>query len=423
MKFLKILTCLGKIAIYTLVIISTPLFASDKTDISWEKQLKAHNISGVDQAYCYSDEQNQTNGKNINMRIKLASVSKLMTSLWALEILGAHYKYETKLYIKGNNLHIKGSLDPFMGNEKIFFLLSQLNDLGYTKFDLITFDKTIQINPNAEIASNQYPIISRSTNARNLKMYFNTKEWPEELRAEYSRIAALDTSRRMRKFVDFEIRDAQFVESNPYENDNEVKPLTLASPEILKYLKEINVQSNNYAAHTIFLKLGGEAKFEKFLNERYGKTSNAIHFYNGSGLPQINNSIRYDNYSTCNVTTELIAALKYSAEDQGINLSDLLAVPGIDAGTFNNRAFPRELINSVMAKTGTLTNISNLAGIISSSKGFSFYGIFNNSKDIEGSKIVQNEMLKSLMSELGGPLIFNYSLKAFHTFKESLFSR
>ena len=423
MKHIIKLSCSGKFTIFALLIISFPLFSSDKTDIFWEKQLKAHNISGNDQAYCYTDEQNQIYGKNINMRIKLASVSKLMTSLWAMEILGSHYKYETKLYIKGNHLHIKGSLDPFMGNEKIFFLLSQLNDLGFNKFDLITFDKTIQINPNAEIPTNQYPIISRASNARNLKMYFNTKDWPLELSAEYNRIAALDTSGRMRKFVNFEIGDAQYVESNPYENDNQVTLLTLSSPELLKYLKEINVQSNNYAAHTIFLKLGGEAKFEKFLNDRYSQTSNTIHFYNGSGLPQINNGVRYDNYSTCHATTELISALKYSVEDQGINLSDLIAVPGSDAGTFSNRPFPSELKNSVMAKTGTLTNISNLAGIISSSKGLSFYGMFNNSKDIEGSKLVQNEMLKSLMSELGGPLIFDYQKKEFHTFEESLFSR
>ena len=401
-----------------LLIISIQAFSSDKTDTDWEKNLKTYKLSSPQQAYCYSDEQNNIYGKNINLKIRLASVSKLFTTLWALETLGPKYKYETKLFIKGKNLHIKGSLDPFLGDEKIFFLISQLNDLGFNKFDTITFDKTIQINPDAEIHSDQYPVITRATNARNLEIYFNTKNWSSALKTKYDSVASQDKTGRIRPSVQFEIGKAQYVEKNPFENDNETKQLTLSSPELQKYLKEINVKSNNYASHSIFLQLGGADKFENFLADRYNKKSDLIYLYNGSGLPQFINGTRFDNYSTCAVTAELIGALKYSAEDQEIKLSDVVAVPGSDAGTFRNRTFPSDYKNSFMGKTGTLTNTSNLAGALSTQNGFSFYGIFNEGKDIEGAKKVQTEMIRSLMTDLGGPLAFNYVIDPFNTYSD-----
>ena len=83
-----------------LFIISIQAFSSDKTDKDWEKNLKTYKLSSLQQAYCYSDEQNNIYGKNIKLKIRLASVSKLFTTLWALETLGPIYKYETKLFIK-----------------------------------------------------------------------------------------------------------------------------------------------------------------------------------------------------------------------------------------------------------------------------------------------------------------------------------
>ncbi|MDD4973788.1 MAG: D-alanyl-D-alanine carboxypeptidase [Bacteriovorax sp.] len=404
------------LAALILVVMSAQAFSSEKTDATWEQLLAANKLPAVDQSYCYTDEHGKMFGENLDIRVRLASVSKLLTSLWAVEKLGINYKYRTKLFIKGSNLHIQGSLDPFLGNEKMFFLLSQLNDLGYSKFDTITFDKIIQINPSVAVHSDQYPLITRASNARNLKMYFNTNSWSPDLKAEYTRIASLAPKGKFRPVIHFEIGNAQYVDTNPYENNHEAKILTLSSPVLYKYLKEINVQSNNYAAHTIFLQLGGAVEFEKFISDRYGKTSNSIHFYTGSGLPSVVDGIRRDNYATCATTIELIAALKESTERQGKKLEDLVAVPGSDAGTFSNRIFPADYKNAFVAKTGTLMHTSTLAGAMSTQKGFSFYGIFNQSTDIEGSKIVQNGMVKSVMTEMDGPLAFNYVVDPFHPY-------
>lgn len=403
-------------AIGSLCLASATAIASEQTDKDWSNALKEQKIPASEQAYCYTDQQGKLQGANLDLRIRLASVSKLMTSLWANEILGPNYKYETKLFIKGNNLHISGSFDPFLGNQKMFYLVSQLNDLGFTKFDKITFDKEILINPSAQKHTDQYPLITRASNARNIKMYFNTKSWSSDFKAEYVRIAGLAKSGTFRKEVNFEIGDAVFSETNPFEGDTEAKMLTLSSPPLYKYLKEINVQSNNYASHTIFRQLGGEAKFQEFMAGRYGLSNENIRFWTGSGLPVVIDGVRKDNYATCAIVTNLIAALKESADRQGREIEDIVAVPGSDGGTFRNRTFPADFTNAFVAKTGTLMHTSTLAGALSTKNGFSFYGVFNQSTDIYGSKIVQNTMVKSMMIAMGGPKAFNYRNHGFDTY-------
>ena len=410
MMNLKVLS----LSLLTLTVSSA--FASSKTDADFDKFLTANKITPKDQqAYCYTDDKGRLQGKNIDMQVRLASVSKLLTSLWAIEMKGPNYRYDTKLFISGSHLHIQGSYDPFMSNEKMLFLVSQLNSLGYTHFTKITYDKNIQINPNAQTHTNDYPLITRDSNGKYIKQYFNTASWSKVFRTEYDRLANLAKSGRFEKNVTFSVDTVEYAEKNPLTGSN-VKVLTLTSPELFKYLKETNVKSNNYSSHTIFKDLGGAAAFEKFLADRFSLSSDKVKLYNGSGLPTTIDGNRYDNYATCEIMVELISALKQSAERQGRELEDIVAVPGNDQGTFRNRLNSSDYKNTFVAKTGTLMHTSTLAGAMSTQKGFSFFGVFNQSTDIIGSKNVQNLMVKSLMTEMGGPKTFGYSVEGFHAY-------
>ncbi|MGZ3806691.1 MAG: D-alanyl-D-alanine carboxypeptidase, partial [Bacteriovorax sp.] len=396
---------------------STFAFSSEKTDADWENLLSTNKIPAKDQAYCFTDEFGKINGENIDLAVRLASVSKLVTSLWALDTLGPNFKYNTKLFIKDRSLHIAGSFDPFMGNEKIFFLLSQLNDLGYTQFDTITFDKNLLVFPNAQGHVEEYPQITPESNQKNLEMYFNTKNWSPSMKNEYARIAkTAKTAGRMRPVVSFEAGKVIYVDQNPLDLNDGARTLTLSSPPLYKYLKEVNVESNNFVAHTVFLQLGGAQKFSEYLVDQFGLTDSSIHFWSGSGLPTIVDGKRRDNYATCSVMLNLIEALKTTSEKQGREIEDIMAVPGSDAGTFKNRIFPSDYKNAFVAKTGTLMNTSTLAGAMNTKSGFHFYGIFNQNPNIEGSKIAQNGMVKSIMTELGGPKTFNYVVEDFNTY-------
>ncbi|MDO9183514.1 MAG: D-alanyl-D-alanine carboxypeptidase [Bacteriovorax sp.] len=416
MKNLGLFNILVHISI--LGLLSTNVLANDQTDKVWSQQLKAEGIDAKDQAYCYTDKDGKATGQNLGMKIRLASVSKLLTSLWAIDKLGVDYKYNTKLYISNNNLHIEGSYDPFLGNEKMFFLLSQLNELGFTKFDTITFDKNVIINPDVQYASDEYPTINSITMSKFLKKYFNTQAWSKDSKDEYSNFYSMAKVGKFRKEVNFEVQNVKMVEANPLANNADVKVLTLSSPSLYKYLKQMNIKSNNYVAETVFRQNGGTQEFSKFLTETFKLSADQVSFYSGSGLPVMINGIRNDNFATCSITLNLISELKKSIEKQGKTIEDVVAVPGSDGGTFRNRIISADFKNSFVAKTGTLMHTSTLAGAMNTQNGFSFFGIFNQSTDISGSKIVQNLMVKSIMNEMGGPKVFNYEVEGFHAYNE-----
>jgi D-alanyl-D-alanine carboxypeptidase/D-alanyl-D-alanine-endopeptidase (penicillin-binding protein 4) len=411
------MTMMTKITTTALLAMSlSSAIASDKTDAEFDRLLTVNKVNPKsEQAYCYTDEKGQIQGKNVDMQVRLASVSKLITSLWAIDTKGPNYRYNTKLFIKGSQLHIQGSFDPFMSNEKMLFLVSQLNARGIKHFDKITYDKNIQINPNAQVHTDDYPLITRESNAKNLKLYFNTQSWSKVFKAEYDRLASLAKAGRFEKTVEFSVDAIEFADKNPLQGDDVVE-LTLTSPEMYKYLKETNVKSNNYSAHTIFRDLGGVTAFEKYLADRFGLSTEQVKMWNGNGLPTTIDGKRYDNYASCSIMAELIASLKESAERQGKELEDIVAVPGNDQGTFANRLNTSDFKNTFVAKTGTLMHTSTLAGALSTQNGFSFFGVFNQTTDIVGAKQVQNAMVKSLMTEMGGPKVFGYQVEGFHAY-------
>lgn len=412
MKYVKTLILSAVVSSMTF----TTAMASEATDKNWSQQLRAQGIAAADQSYCFLNEKGEIEGSNVNMRIRLASVSKLLTSLWAVEKLGLDFKYDIKLFVKGNNLHIQGSYDPFLGNEKMFYLVSQLNSLGYKKFDTVTFDKNLLINPNAQYYGDQYPTMNATTNARYIRQYFNTQSWSTVMKEEYSTFQSLAKAGRFNKVVNLEVTNVKFVEENPLKGDEETKELTLSAPALYKYLKEMNVKSNNYVADTLYRHLGGSAKFQEFLLERFNLTREQIRFYTGSGLPAIIEGVRKDNYASCSIILDLISELKKSSEKQNMEIEDVVAVPGSDKGTFRNRLFPSDYTNAFVAKTGTLMHTSALAGAMNTQQGFSFFGVFNQTTDAAGAKVVQNSMVKSIMTDLGGPKAFDYNVEGFHTY-------
>ncbi len=408
-----------KTTFFVFVLMSTfNAFASDQTDASWKTQVQAARLPYDDQSYCFTRPKGGVEGENLDLRVRLASVSKLVTSLWSLDVLGVNFKYKTRLYLKDGNLHIEGSADPFMGNEKMYFLLSQLNDLGHTHFNKITFDKNFIVFPNAQGHIEEHPVITPETIAKNLRAYFNTATWTAAMKADYSRVQSMAAPGRMRKTVTFSVSEVEDLEGNPFDENMDVQKLTLSSPPLSRYLKEMNVESNNYVAQMLFQQLGGERYFLTYMTENFRYGTKVLRFWSGSGLPTMLEGIRYDNYATCSSMLTLIEALKDKTEKQGLTLEDIVAVPGSDQGTFRNRIFPADFKNAFVAKTGSLMHTSTLAGAMSTRSGLSFYGVFNQSTDIVSSKKVQNAMVATLMNELGGPKAFNYKVEPFDPYGE-----
>ncbi len=403
--------------------VSSPI-APDTLDEKWPALLQQYKISPNEQSFCYTNSNHELKGVNLDLRVRIASITKLIISKWALDSTSPNYRFKTKLYIKNNQLHIEGSYDPFFGNEKIFFLLSQLNRLGIYQFKKITFDRNLIIFPDAHYYVGTHPVITPQTVERDLKTYFNSKDWTktisDELQLAVQNTKDLPENIRINSNVDFFAPDISFVTSNPFKDQSNVRILTLSSSELKTYLKETNIKSNNYTAHTMFLWLGGDLALQNYLQKKYQFNNELVRLYTGSGLPLEESGVRRDNFATCRSVHLIMEDLKNTLEANGEKLESIMAVPGSDPGTFTRRLNNDDIKNSFIVKTGTLMHTSTLAGALSTNTGLHFFGIYHQTTDIISAKTVQDAMVFKMIEEFGGPLKFPYNPGPFFSVDEDV---
>ena len=86
----------NNILLSSLLLFSFSVTASEKTDKIWKQEIKKQALDLSNQSYCYTNEEGKVEGDNVDMRVRLASVSKLLTSLWAVEKLGSSVRTDWK---------------------------------------------------------------------------------------------------------------------------------------------------------------------------------------------------------------------------------------------------------------------------------------------------------------------------------------
>ena len=206
------------------------------------------------------------------------------------------------------------------------------------------------------------------------------------------------------------------------------------SPLITSYLKFLNITSNNFISDEIFNQLGGTKAFDQWISEFINTNfdspsyrslgddfSQIIRFYTGSGLPTQIDGKRVDNFATCELVVDLTRALNQLLEDNYREIWEVMAVPGVDRGTFASRLNSPRMRRTFVAKTGTLFHTSALAGMISNSSDFTedaseqvYFGIFHQLEGPKGNaQMVQDEMLIALWESVDRPRSFEYKKEFF----------
>lgn len=393
--------------------------------LSLNKEFK---INPDSQAFCYRDRTGELFGHNTHKKVTIASVSKLITSLWAIEEMGADYRYPTKFYLKGKKLHISGSLDPVYSHGKLFFLLAQLNNQGVTELEEITFDRNLRVYTKAERYLGKILTVTPARTAANLRDFWHTPEW-NKLKPFYNDFARM-TPQSLRDHLSLpdtwegfkmKVGKVRVVDENPLGEEG----LLHLSSTMERYLKFTNIVSNNYIADQIFEKLGGEEGFDRYfkkISKDFAKSSfpnkesngPLVKMYTGSGLDTKRDGKRVDNYSTCAMALELVDRLHDKLEDQQVPIQKVVAVPGTDLGTFRKRLRSPRLDKTFVAKTGTLYHTSALAGVLFGIKSKVTFGIFHQLTGWKGSaKMVQNKTVESLWETYAPNKKFEYNPEHF----------
>ena len=135
----------------------------------------------------------------------------------------------------------------------------------------------------------------------------------------------------------------------------------------------------------------------------------------GSGLDSRDDGARFDNYSTCAATLNVLASLHDEVQKHQLELQDVMAVPGSDGGTFRNRFIGKKISDTMVAKTGTLHHTSTLAGALNTNSGLEYFGIFNQTRRVSASRALQNAMVNSIFDILGGMNQFEYTSHKFYS--------
>jgi D-alanyl-D-alanine carboxypeptidase/D-alanyl-D-alanine-endopeptidase (penicillin-binding protein 4) len=170
---------------------------------------------------------------------------------------------------------------------------------------------------------------------------------------------------------------------------------------LVRLLKGLNDFSNNWMAHVIGNLVGGPDAVERFLVAEVGFKEDEATFATSSGLGANYISPR----STITILRKLIAYL----HSKGLSIGDILPIAGIDAGTLERR-FTDAYRGSVVAKTGTLSSVSALAGVAyTRSKGPVLFVLYNRGGSTYRFRAVQDETLKKIITLFGGPAPVRYS--------------
>ena len=363
--------------------------ANNPIDI-WQEFVKEYSFDLNKQSFCF-ETNGEVVGMNINRKIRPASVTKLYVTYWALKNLKKDHRFHTEVLIDGNHLHIKGGQDSFFVSENLFAIMTQLNELGHTHFEKVTFDNNFFLNWTDD--TKKIKTI--------LKKYFNTRNWSSYIKSELNKTVLqsteFSTSVKVNPILKLSVENVLFDESVP---NNYQEKFTFSSSPLYMHLKQMNVYSTNFLAQKFFDYMGGTKAFHEFMNREFQTTKKDFYFYTGSGLGE--------NYTTCSITLRLNKSLLKTITEQGLHANQVISVPGSDTGTLRNRFTETEYNKSILAKTGTLRHTSTLSGYISTISGMTYFGVFNHTYETKKARTLQNNFVKELYHYIPEKEFFDY---------------
>lgn len=311
--------------------------------------------------------------------LSAASLTKVATTFAAINKWSLEHQFETKIYRTGSisdgvltgDLIIEGGSDPLFVWEEAIALGNALNEAGIRKVtgDLIVMGD-FQMN---------YAVDTR-VSAQTLRMGINKNLWNGDVNYQHSTMPSGTPKPQ--------VAIAGSTKKLEVMPGNAALVVTHNSLVLSEILKLMNIYSNNAIAEMIAQNLGGGPAMGQQIAAELGIPADELQLINGSGLG-------VENRISPRAAVLMFQAIAASINDDTLAVSDLFPVAGRDKrGTMKDRKMPKGII----AKTGTLNQVSALAGMIPTSEhGDVWFAIINNGTwDIRGYRRQQDEFLQSL---------------------------
>jgi serine-type D-Ala-D-Ala carboxypeptidase/endopeptidase (penicillin-binding protein 4) len=311
-----------------------------------------------------------------------ASLTKVATSLAAITTWGPDRRFETLISAVGpiqqgvlnGDLVIQGSGDPLMVWEEAFALGTTLNRLGITKVTgNLVIVGSFQMNFEAE------PLKAGVL----FKEALNSDAWSEDAQYQYAQLPANTPKPKLA------IAGAvQVTTVAPANQTQLVKHYSLSMVQIIKLM---NVYSNNIIADALGSTVGGANGVMQKVVQLTGIAPSEISLINASGLGT-------ENRISPRAVAAMYGALQRYLAGQNLTIGDLFPIAGTDVGTIEARNIPA----SAVVKTGTLNDVSALAGVVPTrDRGLVWFSIINRGSNLDDLRAQQDVLLQQVVNQWG----------------------
>ena len=317
-------------------------------------------------------------------RLPAASLTKVATTLAALETYDINHQFETFIGWQGTivngvlqgDLIVKGAYDPLFVWEEGIALGNTLQQLGIREVTggLVVIDQFVMNFNTDPLASGEL-----------LKQAMNSATWGWEAEKQFVTLPPGTPKPTLQIQGPVKIASAAptIDQASGWLVRHQSLPLAVL-------LKAMNIYSNNVMAEMIATLSGGPANMVK-IAEEIGVPPGEISLINGSGLGE-------DNQLSARAVIILMQAIQTRLQEKNLNFADLFPVSGTDIGTLIDRTIP---VNASV-KTGSLAVVSALAGAFpTEQKGLVWFAIINYGSGLETLRARQDSLLISLEQRWG----------------------
>lgn len=310
--------------------------------------------------------------------VAAASLTKIATTLAALQTWGPDHRFQTRFWARGamekdvlrGDLVVEGSGDPLLVWEEAIAVGNALNQLGIR-----------QVTGNLIIKGNFY--LNFKSNPQVAGELFRQalagQRWTAAIVRQYQQLLPGTPRPQLAIAGAVEVRDAL-----PPGSRLLLRHQSLPLTEILQ---QMNIYSNNEMAEMLAQGVGGPQVVAQISAEAAGVPPAEIQLVNGSGLST-------ENRLSPRAASGMLMALERQLAGSPVKVGDLFPVTGRDrTGTMQWRSMPV----GVAVKTGTLAQVSALAGVIpTQERGPVWFAIINHGPNIEKFRSEQDRLLQRL---------------------------
>jgi len=325
-----------------------------------------------------------------NERVPLpaASLTKISTTLASLNKWGPDHQFETLVSVTGpinkgvlqGDLVISGGGDPFFVWEEAIALGNSLNQMGIRQVKgnlVIEGDFYMNYQQNPALAGQE------------LRQGLNSKLWsPRGFVYRYS-LMPKGTAKP-------QVAIAGGIKVASFPIPKKLLLIRHRSIPLTDILREMNIHSNNDMAEMLTQSMGGPEERTKLAVKSADISPDELQLVNGSGLG-------VENMISPHAVCAMFIAIDRFLQPNQLSVTDVFPVSGRDK---NGTMFARHIPLGTAIKTGTLGQVSALAGVIPTrDRGRVWFAIINRGTDVDGFRKQQDEFLQRLVQQWGTPPI------------------